>query len=69
MAKSRDDRHNYRTVEVWNPHTSSWMDNARRVRPATAEHLLARLQQFGHTARIVPNIYYAGVFAPQLEPR
>ena len=69
MIKTRDDRHLYRTVQVLNPHTGEWYDNTRRVRPATAEAILANLQHFNHTARIVGNLYYKGVFAPQLEPR
>lgn len=66
---SRDDRARYRTVQCWNEHTQQWTDLACRVTPATAAVTLANLASFGHTARIVPNIYYAGVFGPQLEPR
>lgn len=65
MTKTlRDDRGRYRTVEVLDERTGGWRENARRVTPATAAAVLANLASFGHTARIVPNIYFAGVFGP-----
>ena len=69
MKNTRDDRARYRTVEVLNPHTGLWQENARRVTPRVAEATLANLQSFGHTARIVPNVYYRGVFGPTADPQ
>ena len=70
MTKNqRDDRAHYRTVQCWDVRGECWRDNARRVRPAKAEAIRASLEQFGHKARIVGNIYYAGIFGPQEEPR
>lgn len=67
--KTRDDRARYRTVESWDYHRGEWRENARRVTPKVAAAILANLEAFGHKARIVPNVYYAGVFGPQAEPR
>jgi hypothetical protein len=56
----------YRTVEVFDVHSQTWTENARRVTPRTAETLKANLESFNHVVRIVPNIYVRGVFGPTL---
>ena len=66
---TRDDRTRYVTVETFHVPSSAWEESARRVTARTAAAIMAEHAACGHAARIVPNIYYAGVFGPSLEPR